>query len=423
MLLGFLLLGLVLGELAPLYTKERTVDKGNLRSYIIVFADEFPELPQEPKEAIRKWISLELPSVNPAVVDAGYNIGNKFRGFAGFLNAAQVAEIRNHKYVKYVEEDSIATTMAPFTDRQDWGQIRVNQRTRNLATNSAQYTYATGYPNQNLDTDTWNFQPGIQADFKNSGTTAEVCVIDTGVRATHQEISGKVDAQINFTNDTNGFNDGNGHGTHVAGSCCGRYRGVAKAARVTSAKALSNSGSGQWAWIISAIQWCANRNVNDRRTYIMSMSLGGGIQTSVNDAINAAAPMSIPVVAAGNENTDACTRSPASAAEAITVMASDKDDNKASFSNYGRCADIWAPGVSVHSGWYTSDTAYNTISGTSMATPLVSGLIAFYADDDNNPPLSRNKAMAELRVIGTQDAVRNNPANTPNILAATGRVG
>jgi len=365
---------------------------------------------------------LELPSVDPAIVDAGYNIDNRFRGFAGFLNAAQLAEIRNHKSVKYVEEDSIAS-IEDFTDRQDWGQIRVNQKSRNLQTNNTAYSYANGYPNQNLDISVWAFESGIQAPYKNSGDTAEVCIIDTGVRSTHQEISGKVDAQENFTNDTNGFNDGNGHGTHVAGSCCGKFRGVAKNARLSSAKALSNSGSGQWTWIISAIQWCANRNVGDRRTYIMSLSLGGAIQLSVNDAINAAASQSIPVVAAGNENGDACTRSPASAVEAITVMASDKDDNKATFSNFGRCADVWAPGVSIHSGWYTSDTAYNAISGTSMATPLVSGLLAFYGDDAKNPPFTRQEAIHELRAVGVENAIRNCPANTVNLLAFTGRDG
>lgn len=153
-------------------------------------------------------------------------------------------------------------------------------------------------------------------------------------------------------------------------------------------------------------------------THVMSMSLGGATVTAVNDALNAAATRTIPVVAAGNENTDACTRSPAGAAMAITVMASDKDDNKASFSNFGRCADIWAPGVSVHSGWYTSDVAYNTISGTSMACPLVAGLVAYFSDDGN---LKRESALLELRKYGNLDAIRNNPANTVNLLAATGR--
>jgi len=385
---------------------------------LLFFADEFPALPKQPKEAILKWLSSEVPSISK--IDAGYNIGDTFRGFGAYLNAAQVAEIRNHKYVKYVEEDSIATITA-FTDRQDWGQIRVNQKNRNLTTNNPSYTYATSYPNQNLDNTVWDFVAGVQAPFKNTGTKAEVCIIDTGVRATHQEIQGRVISQINFTNDTNGFNDGNGHGTHVAGSCCGSFRGVARQTSVVSAKALNNGGSGQWTWIISAIQWCADRNNNPTRTYITSMSLGGGLTLAVNDAINAAADFTIPVVAAGNENGDACTRSPASAARAITVMASDKDDQKATFSNFGRCADIWAPGVSVHSGWYTTDVAYNTISGTSMATPLVSGLIAYYTDDESIA-ITRDAALHELHKTGTQDAIRNCPQGTINVLASDGRL-
>jgi subtilisin family serine protease len=385
-----------------------------------VFTKDFPELPRDQaKEAIKKWISMELPAVDPKVVEAGYNI-NEFRGFNAYLNAAQLEVIRGHPLVKYVEEDSIAT-ITDFTDRQDWGQVRVHQPARFLTTNNAQYTYdGTTYPNQNLDITVWNFIEGVQNPFRNTGKKAEVCIIDTGVRATHQEILGRVDAQVDYTNSTNGFQDGNGHGTHVAGSCCGTFRGVAPESRISSAKALSNSGSGQWAWIISAIEWCAKRNTNRQTTYIMSMSLGGGLTVAVNEAINAASTDTIPVVAAWNENMNSCTRSPASAHRSITVMASDKDDNKASFSNFGNCSDIWAPGVSVHSGWYTSDTAYNTISGTSMATPLVSGVIAGYADDDKGSGLTRDEAMRELQNVGQWNIIKSNPANTPNLFVFTG---
>jgi len=417
MLLGFLLLQVVLGQLAPLYRQEKTVEKGTLRSHIVVFTDDAPAL--DVKEAIQKWISLDLPSVNHEEVENVYNIDNKFRGFAIYLDAAQLLELRNHKYVKYVEEDGVVTIDA-FTDRQDYGQIRVNQRARNLNTNSASYAYnGTTYPNQNLDITVWNFAAGIQAlNAAGDGSRATVCVVDTGIRASHQELAGRVDATTSFV--AGQTTDGNGHGTHCAGSAAGRYRGMARNARITSAKVLSDSGSGTNANVISGIQWCGNRATNGTMTYIISMSLGGGVSTAVNDATNAVAPRTVPVVAAGNSNADACSSSPASAREAITVAASDKDDTKASFSNIGPCVAIWAPGVSIHSSWYTSDTAYNTISGTSMATPLVAGLVASLSASGGNY-LTRNNAFDALRSRAVAGTVRNCPANTANYLASTAR--
>jgi cerevisin len=415
MMLGFLLLQVVLGELAPLYREQQTVDKGGLRSHIVVFTDDAPAL--DLKEAIQKWISIELPTVNHSEVENVYNIDNKFRGFAIYVDEAQVLEIRNHKYVKYVQEDGVVTIDA-FTDRQDWGQIRVNQRARNLNTNSASYSYASGYPNQNLDNTVWDFTSGIQANNSaGDGSRATVCVVDTGIRATHQELAGRVDATTSFVSGQT--TDGNGHGTHCAGSAAGRYRGMARNARITSAKVLSDAGSGTNANVISGIQWCQNRATNAQMTYVISLSLGGAANTAVNDAINAVAPRSVPVVAAGNDNGDSCTKSPASAREAITVAASDKDDTKASFSNVGTCINVWAPGVSIHSSWYTSDTAYNTISGTSMATPLTAGLVASLAPSSGY--LTRNDALTALQNRGVSGVIRNCPANTPNLLASTGR--
>jgi len=358
---------------------------------------------------------MEVPSVNPENVANVYNIDGLFRGFAVYLDSAGLAEIRSHGYVKYVEEDSIMSIDA-FTDRQDWGQIRVNQKGRNLATNNANYSYANAYPNQNLDITVWNFNSGIQAAFQYDGSAATVCVVDTGVLATHQEVTGRVDASVSYV--AGESTDGNGHGTHVAGSCCGRFRGVARASRITSAKVLSNAGSGTNANVISGINWCANRATDLSKTWIISMSLGGGQSTPINDAVNAAANNSVPVVAAGNENGDSCTRSPASASRAITVAASDKDDTKASFSNVGTCVNVWAPGVSIHSSWYTSTTAYNTISGTSMATPLVSGLVAFFG---NTGGQRRDAALSNLQRTGTSGAIRNCPTNTPNMLVSSGR--
>jgi cerevisin len=334
------------------------------------------------------------------------------------MNADGLLNIRSHKYVMYVEEDGVVSINAPFTTRQDWGQIRVNQGNRNLTTNNqTNYNFSgTSYPSSGLDTTYWNWVNGIQALVNGNGSTATVCVVDTGIRATHQEFAGRVDATTSYV--AGESTDGNGHGTHCTGSCCGNSRGMARAARITSAKVLSNGGSGTNANVISGINWCSNRATNAQMTYIISLSLGGGAATAVNDAVNNAAPRSVPVVAAGNSNNDACNSSPSGAREAITVAASDKDDAKASFSSFGPCVDIWAPGVNIHSAWYTSDTAYNTISGTSMATPLVSGLVATYATTGY---LTRTAAYQALSARGTSGAVRNCPTNTRNLLASTGR--
>jgi cerevisin len=397
----------------------RVVEKDGLRSFIVAFTDNAPVLAElDQKEPIQKWLSMEVPSVDPERVENVYNIYNLFRGFAAYLNSSDVEVLRAHSYVQYIQEDAVVTLDA-FTDRQDWGQIRINNAggNRNLSTNSATYTYAgTTYPNQNLDVTTWNFVSGVQQTYQQDGNRGTVCVVDTGIRATHSELTGRVDATTSYV--TGQTTDGNGHGTHVAGSCCGRYRGVARAARISSAKVLADNGSGTNSAVISGINWCANRATDSTRTYIISMSLGGDANTAVNDAINAAGTRTVPVVAGGNDNGDACNKSPASARMAITIAASDKDDTKASFSNHGPCVDLWAPGVSIHSSWYTSDTAYNTISGTSMATPLVSGLVATYA---NLRTWTRDGAVAELERIGVKGAIKNCPTNTKNILASTGR--
>jgi len=413
--LAFLLLQVVLGDLAPLYTQEKPVHRNGLRSYIVAFNDGAPKF--EGKEHIQKWIDMDLPSVSSAEVENVYDIVNIFRGFAVFLSDSGLAELRAHEFVKYIEEDGTVQIDA-FTDRQDWGQIRVNQRARNLTTNNAQYSYASSYPNQNLDVTVWNFVAGIQATYTGDGSRATVCVVDTGVRSTHQEVAGRVDGNISYVSGQT--TDGNGHGTHCAGSCCGRYRGTARNVRITWAKVLSDAGSGTNANVISGVNWCANRANDATRTWIISMSLGGSMSTAVNDAVNAAATNSIPVVAAGNDNMNACNYSPASATRAITVAASDKDDTKATFSNTGTCVNIWSPGVSIHSSWYTSDTAYNTISVTSMATPLVAGLVASISPTSGNG-FTRDQAMSALNSRGVPNVIRNCPTNTPNVLASTGR--
>merc|ERR1740129_1512986 len=213
-----------------------------------------------------------------------------------------------------------------------------------------------------------------------SGSGSTVFVIDTGVRLTHQEFGGRAVAALDMTigdpvecnGDLSCAGDVQGHGTHCAGTAGGETFGVAPNAAVGSIKVLSDQGSGSWAWSYYALDWLA---VNPTRPAVASMSLGGsGNQQAMVDAVDAAVNGGVTVVVAGgNDNSDACNFSPAFVPSAITVGSTTSTDARSSFSNYGSCTDIWAPGSSVVSASVSSDTGSSTLSGTSMACPHVSG--------------------------------------------------
>merc|ERR1711972_593023 len=194
--------------------------------------------------------------------------------------------------------------------------------------------------------------------------------------------------------------DRQGHGTHCAGTAAGDTYGVANAAQVKSVKVLSDQGSGSWSWSYYALDWLAT---NPTRPAVASMSLGGsGTQQAMADAVNAAVNAGVVVVVAGgNSNSDACNFSPAFVPSAITVGATTSTDARSSFSNYGSCTNIWAPGSSVVSASHTSNSATRTLSGTSMACPHVSGGAALV--------LQRNPSCTASRVLGRlQDVAFNN---------------
>jgi len=216
------------------------------------------------------------------------------------------------------------------------------------------------------------------------------------------------------TNNTNGV-DCNGHGTHCAGSAAGRYRGLAPGADIGCVRVLNCGGSGTNANVIAGFDFVGNTQKSGA-TNILSASLGGGKSAATEDSINSAANKGvIPVVAGGNDNANACSYSPAGATQAITIGALTSQDAKASFSNHGSCINAFTPGVSVHSGWYTSTTAYNTISGTSMATPLAAGAIALYATTQTQPASNANIRAAITRT-GTTGQITGLPANTINLI-------
>ncbi|GAB0490916.1 hypothetical protein MMPV_002157 [Pyropia vietnamensis] len=234
--------------------------------------------------------------------------------------------------------------------------------------------------------------------YPQSGRSAEIFVIDTGCRSTHREFNGRIRTMAAPNSRYVSGEDDQGHGTHCAGSAAGSTAGVAPASKLTCIKALSSTGSGSNVDIASGINYVASRKqANPSEPLILSMSFGGpasGEPGQMEVAIQRVARMGIvPVVAAGNDRTDACNISPARVPEAITVAASDSSDQIASFSNYGRtCVDVIAPGVSIRSADFLGDGLYSIKSGTSMAAPHVAGMAALILAEQPNLSVSEVKA-------------------------------
>jgi subtilisin family serine protease len=275
-------------------------------------------------------------------------------GFAGAISdAARHGLLRDNRVVR-VEPDGIATIVTTETGA-TWGIDRVDQRALPLSTT---YSYtSTG-----------------------SGVTAYI--IDTGIRFTHSEFGGRAASGYDAV-DGGTADDCNGHGTHVAGTVGGATYGIAKAVTLVAVRVLNCSGSGTWSGVIGGIDWVAGDHQSGASA-VANMSLGGGANTSVDDAVRRMIGDGVATaIAAGNGNQggraqDACKYSPARVAEAITVGATDQTDTKTSWSNYGNCVDWFAPGLNITSAWYSSNTATRTISGTSMATPHTAGVAALY---------------------------------------------
>lgn len=272
------------------------------------------------------------------------------KGFAVSLPDAALQGIRNNPNVDYVEQDqtvSLNETQTQFNAT--WGLDRIDQ----VGALNPQYTLY---------------------NYNYAGAGVHAFIIDTGIRATHTDFQGRVQPGFTAITDGNGTNDCNGHGTHVAGTVGGATWGVAKGVSLIPVRVLNCSGSGSWSGVIAGIDFAANSTL---RPAVANMSLGGGASSSVDAAVAGAVNKGVTMVAAaGNSNADACSYSPARAPSAITVGATTSGDARASYSNYGTCLDVFAPGSGITSAWSTSDSATNTISGTSMASPHVTGVAA-----------------------------------------------
>ncbi|MFJ7946281.1 S8 family peptidase [Streptomyces sp. NPDC096354] len=247
-------------------------------------------------------------------------------------------------------------------------------------------------------------------DSAGEGVTAYV--IDTGVRVTHKEFEGRASSGFDAVDNDDSADDGNGHGTHVAGTIAGATFGVAKKAKIVAVRVLDDSGSGTTEQVVAGIDWVTAHHEGPS---VANMSLGGGADPALDAAVQKAIASGVTfAVAAGNESADAGEGSPARVPEAITVASSTVDDEQSSFSNYGQVVDIYAPGSDITSSWNDSDDATNTISGTSMATPHVVGAAAVYLA--GHPDATPADVATALTDGATSGAISNATEGTPNKL-------
>ncbi|MFD9776840.1 S8 family peptidase [[Kitasatospora] papulosa] len=245
-----------------------------------------------------------------------------------------------------------------------------------------------------------------------AGGDVTAYVIDTGVRVTHKDFEGRATSGFDAVDNDEDADDGNGHGTHVAGTIAGAAHGVAKKAKIVAVRVLDDAGSGTTEQVVAGIDWVT---ANHEGLSVANMSLGGGADPALDAAVQKAIASGVTfAVAAGNESSDAGEGSPSRVPEAITVASSTEDDEQSSFSNFGSVVDIYAPGSDITSAWNDSDDATNTISGTSMATPHVVGAAAVYLG--GHPDATPEEVAKALTDGATPDAISNATEGTANKL-------
>ncbi|HEX2190122.1 MAG TPA: S8 family peptidase [Longimicrobiaceae bacterium] len=356
------------------------------------------------------YVVVLKEGANPRSVAAVLGIDPRFvytaalNGFAGTLSAGQLTALRNNPAVDYVEPDAPARLFTTQSSPYSWGLDRVDQRSLPL---SNAFTYTA------------------------TGAGVNVYIIDTGIRLSHLDFGGRAQYVPNGANgDFRGDGQGNGgdchgHGTHVAGTAAGTYSGVAKAATIWAARVLDCAGAGNVSMAIAAVDWIT---ANGLRPAVVNMSLGYGNVQSMRDAVERSVAAGVVyAVAAGNGNfvgrpLDACTEAPAGAPNALTVGSTTSSDAESSFSNYGTCVDILAPGSTIMSSDFAGDDMLVTKSGTSMASPHVAGVAAQYLS--LNPTATPAQVMSAVKSGATPNAISLHRSSqrygTPNLMLFTG---
>jgi len=354
--------------LAPLIANDHPHGSIN-NSYIVILKDGLaPALKMNHLNFLDK-VHLEDPFFGGDFSGLRHIYDGHINGYSGVFTDNVVEQLRKSPEVEYVEKDQLVRTM-DVQRGAPWGLARISHRPRLTFSTFTKYEY---------DHD--------------GGEGVDVYVVDTGINTDHVEFEGRASwGKTIPQNDVD--EDGNGHGTHCAGTIASRKYGVAKNANVIAVKVLGSNGSGSMSDVVAGVVWAATSakaksdaaaaeslatgRQSKHKGSVANMSLGGGKSRALDQAVNRAVDSGLHfAVAAGNDNRDACNYSPAAAEQAVTVGASTITDERAYFSNFGKCVDVFGPGLNILSTWTGSRTATNTISGTSMASPHTAGLLAY----------------------------------------------
>ncbi|MEC9283760.1 MAG: S8 family serine peptidase [Bdellovibrionota bacterium] len=368
-----------------------TQEIGN-KNYIVVF--------NKAAVASAQAASSGNLSASAVVKTMAENVGVQYgvqseKSFAGAVSAAvyslnskQIQEMKVDQRVAYIEEDIRMSTIG-IQENPEWGLDRIDQESSNL---------------------------DDRYEYPKAKRQVYAYVVDTGVRISHEEFEGRAEHGIDTVSNDSDSTDCNGHGTHVAGTIGGKTYGVSKDVKIVGVRVLDCGGGGSVSNIVEALNWVIE---NRKDPAVVNMSLGGGTSKTLDNAIEALVRSGVTaVVAAGNDDRDACNYSPARVSDAITVGSIQKGDRRSSFSNYGECVDIFAPGSSIKSSWYRRDNETKTISGTSMASPHVAGVAALVLASDES--ISRpDQVRSAILQNASSGKVSDKGSDSPNLLLST----